>query len=211
MEAMELKSCRFPVAILMAAGYGVAALKAAGFDAAALKAAGFDAAALKAAAFDAAALKAAGFDAAALKAAGFDAAALKAAGFDAAVLKVAGFDASSLWVTGFSMKDLEDAGISQQELTKLKVCCHHLHSFFSQIESFCPLVFLFSFVPSFHPPPPLCALQAAVDAAAARVRGKKDIFDAAEAGDLALVKDHVTADPSCVNQVNSRCEPQLHR
>jgi hypothetical protein len=41
-----------------------------------------------------------------------------------------------------------------------------------------------------HPP-----LQAA---AAARIAGKPDIIAAATSGDLALVQDHLTVDPSCV-------------
>ncbi len=43
-----------------------------------------------------------------------------------------------------------------------------------------------------HPP-----LQAA---AAARIEGKPDIFAAMASGDLALVQDHLTADPSCVGR-----------
>ena len=37
-------------------------------------------------------------------------------------------------------------------------------------------------------------------AAAARIKGKPDIFKAAKSGDLSLVRDHVTADPSCVGR-----------
>ena len=37
-------------------------------------------------------------------------------------------------------------------------------------------------------------------AAAARVKGKPDIIEAAKSGDLSLVRDHVTADPSCVGR-----------
>ena len=37
-------------------------------------------------------------------------------------------------------------------------------------------------------------------AAAARIAGKPNIFDAAQSGDLALVQDHVTADASCVGR-----------
>ena len=40
-------------------------------------------------------------------------------------------------------------------------------------------------------------------AAAARIAGKGDIFDAVSRGDLALVQDHLTADPSCVHAKNS--------
>ena len=40
-------------------------------------------------------------------------------------------------------------------------------------------------------------------AAAARVQGKPDIFDAAQSGDLALVYDHVTVDASCVSRRES--------
>ncbi len=40
-------------------------------------------------------------------------------------------------------------------------------------------------------------------AAAARVQGKPDIFDAAQSGDLALVYDHVTVDASCVSRQES--------
>jgi len=37
-------------------------------------------------------------------------------------------------------------------------------------------------------------------AAAARIQGKPDIFEAARSGDLSLVRDHLTADPSCVDR-----------
>jgi hypothetical protein len=37
-------------------------------------------------------------------------------------------------------------------------------------------------------------------AAAARIAGKRDIFDAAESGDVNLVEDHCIADPACVHQ-----------
>jgi hypothetical protein len=43
----------------------------------------------------------------------------------------------------------------------------------------------------------LFSLQAA---AAARIAGKADIWNAAENGDLALVRDHVAADAACVNK-----------
>ena len=36
-------------------------------------------------------------------------------------------------------------------------------------------------------------------AAAALIAGKGDMIDAAKSGDLALVQDHLTADPSCVH------------
>jgi hypothetical protein len=37
-------------------------------------------------------------------------------------------------------------------------------------------------------------------AAAARIAGKPDIFDAARSGDVKLVEDHCIADPACVHQ-----------
>jgi hypothetical protein len=39
-------------------------------------------------------------------------------------------------------------------------------------------------------------------AAAARIAGKDDICSAAQNGDLALVRDHVTADAASVNKKN---------
>ncbi len=47
------------------------------------------------------------------------------------------------------------------------------------------------------PTPISFVLQAA---AASRIRGKPDIFEAAKSGELSLVRDHVTADPSCVGR-----------
>jgi hypothetical protein len=41
-------------------------------------------------------------------------------------------------------------------------------------------------------------------AAAARIQGKPDIIAAAESGDLSLVRDHVTADPSCVGRRDAK-------
>ncbi len=37
-------------------------------------------------------------------------------------------------------------------------------------------------------------------AAASSIKGKPDIIKAAQSGDLSLVRDHVTADPSCVGR-----------
>ena len=37
-------------------------------------------------------------------------------------------------------------------------------------------------------------------AAAARIAGKPDIFNAAASGDVKLVEDHCIADPACVHQ-----------
>jgi hypothetical protein len=37
-------------------------------------------------------------------------------------------------------------------------------------------------------------------AAASRINGKPDIHEAVQSGDLSLVRDHVTADPSCVGR-----------
>jgi hypothetical protein len=42
-----------------------------------------------------------------------------------------------------------------------------------------------------------------LQAAAARIVGKPNIFAAAESGDLALVQDHLTVDASCVNAKNN--------
>jgi hypothetical protein len=42
-------------------------------------------------------------------------------------------------------------------------------------------------------------------AAASRVLGKPDILEAAKLGNVALVKDHVTAEPACVNKRSGRC------
>jgi hypothetical protein len=39
-------------------------------------------------------------------------------------------------------------------------------------------------------------------AAAARIAGKPNIFDAAASGDVKLVEDHCIADPACVHQRN---------
>ncbi len=54
----------------------------------------------------------------------------------------------------------------------------------------------------FFPPLHSCAPMSFVlqAAAAARIKGKPDIFRAAERGDLSLVRDHLTADPSCVGR-----------
>ena len=41
-------------------------------------------------------------------------------------------------------------------------------------------------------------------AAAARIVGKPDVFEAAESGDLELVKDHVLADAGCVLNANDK-------
>ena len=40
-------------------------------------------------------------------------------------------------------------------------------------------------------------------AAAARIAGKTDIWDAAEKGDLALVKDHLVLQPALLDQADS--------
>lgn len=37
---------------------------------------------------------------------------------------------------------------------------------------------------------------------AARIESKKNIFEAAKIGNLDLVKDHITADPSCILKKN---------
>jgi hypothetical protein len=47
-------------------------------------------------------------------------------------------------------------------------------------------------------------------AAAARIAGKDDIWKAAEKGDFALVRDHVTADPVSVHNKNEKCCPPLN-
>jgi hypothetical protein len=41
-------------------------------------------------------------------------------------------------------------------------------------------------------------------AAAARIVGKPDVFEAAESGDLELVKDHFLADAGCVHNANDK-------
>jgi hypothetical protein len=46
---------------------------------------------------------------------------------------------------------------------------------------------------------------ARAQAAAAQIVGKPDILDAANRGDVALVKDHLTANPACVNKRSGRC------
>jgi hypothetical protein len=43
-------------------------------------------------------------------------------------------------------------------------------------------------------------LQAAARRAAARIAGKPDVINAAERGDIELVKDHVVADTGCVHK-----------
>jgi hypothetical protein len=51
------------------------------------------------------------------------------------------------------------------------------------------------------PSPPHCHCFRILQAAAAsRIKGKPDIFNAAESGNLSLVRDHIIADPSCVDR-----------
>jgi hypothetical protein len=106
-------------------------------------------------------------------------------------------DGSPLFFSAFTFHPFPPALEQVQHLyiptTSLKLKSPHLHH--------CPLL-----CDAFNqgacndaPSSPDSSLQAA---AAARITGKPSIFQAAENGDFALVKDHVTVDPSCVCQQN---------
>jgi hypothetical protein len=58
------------------------------------------------------------------------------------------------------------------------------------------------------PPPPHC-FRIPQAAAAARIAGKPDVINAAEMGNIELVKDHVVADAGCVLKADSRYVCQL--
>jgi hypothetical protein len=53
-------------------------------------------------------------------------------------------------------------------------------------------------LPPLHSRAPMSSVLQA--AAASRIKGKPDIIAAAISGDLSLVRDHLTADPSCVGR-----------
>ena len=56
------------------------------------------------------------------------------------------------------------------------------------------------FLQNFSMHPAVQKLQKLQAAAASRIQGKPNIHDAAIRGDLSLVQDHLTADPSCVDR-----------
>ena len=53
-------------------------------------------------------------------------------------------------------------------------------------------------------------LQALLSRAAARIVGKANVFDAAESGDIELVKDHVMVNAGCVLEADSRYDCLCH-